>query len=128
MATVQTYVTDAKYDAWIDDDQILDSEVLRFFNEIYHELENAIVNQLREYFFRWDLALQNLIVSQNDYDLPWWTSTTNPAWIPELKKLFAVYVKYGTWANDSYYKARQVDFSELQYDLPYYWVNQNLLV
>ena len=122
--TVADYIQQAKDDAYVDDDQISDNTVLRYFNDIYHELENSIVSWLREYYFRGDLSLQSLVASQNDYDLPIGTSDSNPSWVDELKKIFAVYVKYSNAVDADYYKAQQVDHVNLPKDLPFYWANQ----
>jgi len=50
--TVNDYIDQAKFDAYVDDDQITNASVLIFFNEIYHELENYMASWLREYYFR----------------------------------------------------------------------------
>ena len=60
--TVQTYINQARFDAYIDADQIDNDICLQFFNEGYHELENAIAVKIRENFFRNDdVLLQNLV-------------------------------------------------------------------
>lgn len=73
---------------------ITDAMLLKWLQEPYHELENAIVTQINEdYFF--DILKTNLIADQNEYTLQ--PSTSVATWV---KKIISVEVKRNT--NDAY--------------------------
>lgn len=73
---------------------ITDAMLLKWLQEPYHELENAIVTEVNEdYFF--DILRTNLIADQNEYTLQPSTAVSTG-----VKKIISVEVKRNT--NDSY--------------------------
>lgn len=92
--TVDNIITLARDLTWASSSNIDATQIARYLNIVYHDMENAIVDSVDEDYF-WDTFTTDTVADQQEYTLQGWDATTEG-----IKKILRVEVKYAS--TDTY--------------------------